>query len=1149
MRLTVKQLTWLGAGALWTIISGSAALADETELFIGTSNNEQPNILFVLDNSGSMGTLVDTQPTYDPAFAYPDAGCDASRVYFRTGTGSIPACTTSNWFNETALVCQAGLTALASTGLYTAQYAAQYDPTNGGSGRRWEQIDNTKKDYLVECNADNGIHGDGNPVSDKFPRNGVTVASDAWQSTSGGGGFAWNSTRTNTTYTFYDGNWLNWVRSPTRFVTRLEVVQEVTNSLLDQVSGVNVGLMTFSANSQGGYVVNAMGDIATNLNSMKAAVSGLSPGGYTPLSETLYEAAMYYMGRNVDFGTASVAASRNPSNNAQYNSPLDLSCQKNFVVFLTDGEPTLDTAADAKITALSDATGQTFGSLVGATCDAETYPAGFNPSGGQCLDELAEFMHDGDLSALPSVQNVDTYTIGFTVNLPILADTATRGGGQYYTADNTATLSNALTNIVTNILSEETTFTAPTVAVNALNQTRNLDDLYISVFTPSGTAHWPGNLKKYRLRADATIVDANGQPAIDPATGFFSLNSQSYWSAAVDGPDVTLGGAAAMIPAARNVYSYFGTPALAAPANLVAKANTANVTNAVLGTGLPGDPTRDEVIDFINGIDSSDSDGDSDVTELRYAMGDPMSAQPVTVVYGPTNDDARVYFATNDGYLHSIRTTDGVEMWSFLPPQFLDDQIELFEDDSVPQKHYGLDANLKVQIDANNDGTIDADGGERVYLYFGMRRGGDSYYALDVSYPDAPRVMWHADSASVTGIGQSWSTPMPTKMNIGGTVTMVLVVGGGYDPTQDDQTASTDAIGNSVYILDAANGNVLWRASNAAAAGATKRFSTTLGNNGSMDYSIPADINVMDINGDQLADRMYFADMGGQVWRFDVFNGQSPANLITGGVIAQLGSAPLAAPTVQETRRFYYAPDAAIVSHGSLNYVHVGVGSGHRAHPNATANEDRFYALRDYVVTGQKTQAQHNSFTPIRDADLVDVTDTITASVPQGSPGWKFELRLGGWRGEKVLAESRVFNNKVLFNTYTPNAGTGVGCEPSLGLRRQYQVSVFDAAPVTNLDGSANPLVLTASDRFAESNGAPLSTPQFIFISDDPVDANNDGTIDLAEGDTNGDGVVNELDGVCLGDTCVEECSGLICNRGGVNTTPIRTFWLQESIE
>ena len=62
---------------------------------------------------------------------------------------------------------------------------------------------------------------------------------------------------------------------------------------------------------------------------------------------------------------------------------------------------------------------------------------------------------------------------------------------------------------MTTILAEDTTFTAPTVAVNAFNRTQNLSDLFISVFRPSGRTHWPGNLKKYRSApSDATIVDA-----------------------------------------------------------------------------------------------------------------------------------------------------------------------------------------------------------------------------------------------------------------------------------------------------------------------------------------------------------------------------------------------------------------------------------------------------------------------------------------------------------------------------------------------------------------------------------------------------------------------------------------------------------------
>jgi type IV pilus assembly protein PilY1 len=131
--------------------------------------------------------------------------------------------------------------------------------------------------------------------------------------------------------------------------------------------------------------------------------------------------------------------------------------------------------------------------------------------------------------------------VGFLVDLPVLEETASRGGGEYRTATDTATLTTALTNIVTSILETEASFTAPSVSINSFNQTRNLDDIYFSVFNPTGSTHWPGNLKKYRLRAaDATIVDANDNPAIVPdpanpqrlvfADTAQGVNARSVWA-------------------------------------------------------------------------------------------------------------------------------------------------------------------------------------------------------------------------------------------------------------------------------------------------------------------------------------------------------------------------------------------------------------------------------------------------------------------------------------------------------------------------------------------------------------------------------------------------------------------------------------------
>ena len=93
MSLTRKQLALVAVGALWATMSASPAMADDTELFVGmpsASSTTRPNILFIIDDSISMGTLVQTQATYDPSVTY-SGSCSTSRIYWRSGTGSPPS--------------------------------------------------------------------------------------------------------------------------------------------------------------------------------------------------------------------------------------------------------------------------------------------------------------------------------------------------------------------------------------------------------------------------------------------------------------------------------------------------------------------------------------------------------------------------------------------------------------------------------------------------------------------------------------------------------------------------------------------------------------------------------------------------------------------------------------------------------------------------------------------------------------------------------------------------------------------------------------------------------------------------------------------------------------------------------------------------
>jgi type IV pilus assembly protein PilY1 len=1092
MRISNPRAAAMAAGLAWALTSGSAALADDTELFFvdPSTITAQPNILFILDNSGSMNDLVESQAPYDPTAIYPAAGgCGTNRLYWTTSGGiapSPPDCSSSdNWFDKSSLVCRFALEQFAAGAPFVRTSYQQYNPSVTGSDpRKWLALSAAQKTRDVECKDDRGIHGDGAAAA-LYARNG---AASPWGNADTEIG--WSVAKT----ALFDGNYLNWFYGPTAPQQKIAILKAVATNVLNSIDGVNVGLMTYNA-ADGGNVRYAMEDIATARASIVAAVNGVGLQQFTPLSETLHEAHRYLSGGHVGYGDvgplSSVDASRTAVGGGDYKSPLEEGCQKNFIVYLSDGLPTNDTGSDAEIA-----------TLVGGTCDGIV-------GDGYCLDDLAGYLHEQDIdSSVAGEQHVTTYTIGFDADIPLLQETAKDGGGAYFTAADAGSLTMALTTILSDISTTSSTFPARAVSMRSFNRTRHLNDLFVGVFSPTGDTHWPGNLKKYRLRpSDGTILDSLAQPAVD-ASGAFAAGTQSFWSAVADGADAELGGAASNLPlpAARAVYTYVAGGDLNAAGNLIVQPNTA-LDDAMLNTGQAGRPTRSQIIDFIRGADP--------VTGTpRYQMGDPLHSEAASVTYGAAK--TVIYLVTNDGYLHALDAGTGKEDWAFVPPEFLDDQVDLYLNGPADTRHYGIDGAARIQMVADDDGVIAA--GEKVYLYFGMRRGGDFYYGLDVTNPADPKVLWRlpgTGAQALPGMGQSWSNPMPARMSVAGVsqnpANLVLVFGAGYDTKHDEHgMAGTDSAGKGIFIVDSVSGNVLW---SGAPSGGTRNFAD-------MSYAIAGEIRVVDLDSDGYGDRMYAADLGGQVWRFDVFNGQAAASLVTGGVIARLGGAPAAHPPLADTRRFYNAPDVAVVS-GDVPYMHIGIGSGHRERPNSSLNTDRFFALRDYAAFATKTQAQHDAFAPITDADLVDVTTDANATIPAASPGWKLTLTDPG---EKVLAEARTFNNAIFFTSFTPG-GNATDCKPALGTHRLYTVGVLDGAPVSNLDNSASSGPLTVADRSREFAGSVASEVLFIFPSPE---------------------------GPCVGEQCTPPpiaCVNLFCFPPGFANNPVRTFWSQENLE
>jgi type IV pilus assembly protein PilY1 len=1058
---TLRQLLAGLAGAVLALGLASPLQADDAEIFLSdrSTTTTNANVLFIIDTSGSMNTLVDTQVPFDAGTNF--GGCYRSDALYYSTTSGLPPCDSPNLVLKAINYCEASKQALAEVGYYADSLLGW-----NYSNQRWHALNGDRADDPVECLSDRGVHGVGFD-SEPFASNGVDgpwAISDEQEP-------AWTDR-----YTIYDGNWLNWnSNAPTEQRTRLDIVKEAVNGLSTSIRNVNVGVMRFNR-SEGGRVIAAMRDIETSRNDVQTIVNNLSASGQTPLSETLYEAAQYFMGRAVDYGNSvderSVAESRvgNDPDGSVYRTPLDEACSKNFIILLTDGEPSADDGAVSRIRGLPG-----FATTVAADCDGT--------GEGRCLDDLAAYLASHDLSpGLPGIQTVTTHTIGFAADFPLLESTADRGGGQYLTADDTASLAAALSGIVLSIFDNTGSFAAPTVPVNAFNRTENLSDVYLSVFQPSERTRWIGNLKKYRF-SGGELVGQDGESVIDPFTGLFRREAFSFWSATPDGDRAGEGGAASRLPdsSQRRLFSNVAGDNLSDTTNRI-RTDNANISAAL--AGVPAEEQRN-LIEWTLGRDTRDQDQDGNVAESRRDMGDALHVQPLPLLYSGTEENpvASVFLPTNDGFLHAFDSQTGEELWAFLPARLLASLYPLYLNEESASKHYRLDGELSLVI-LNDDGrpglnsTECAPGRECAILLFGMGRGGDGIFAVDVTSRDAPRLLWEISSSNpdFADLGQTWSTPVAARVRIDGAVRNVVVFGGGYDAGQDNRNYRIDTHGNAVYMVDLLSGEYIWSAGHPDA---VHDHPLQLDD---MQHSIPAPVRPLDLNGDGLADRMYVGDMGGRIWRFDIVNGRSRSDLVEGGVLASLGGAA-AAPdaTAADLRRFYAAPDVVPTVINRKLVILLNIGSGYRGHPLDTAISEQFFSIRDFNAYGVIDTAAYPD-TPISVEQLTDITDDPAPTLPFSTPGWRLRLNQGA--GEKVLGESLTLENILFFTSFTPGE-TANECSAGTGINRLYAISSFDGRPLLDRDRPQELEPLTISDRFRElRSGIPVININRVFGED-----------------------------------------------------------------
>jgi len=705
--------------------------------------------------------------------------------------------------------------------------------------------------------------------------------------------------------------------------------------------------------------------------------TSLAPNAYsakwlsgTPIAASLRDLATYYKGY-IDQDSATKGK-----------------CRSNNVIFLTDGTESGEgypvTSDEALLAAdVSAAAALLTLDVGGKNYPVETYVVGFG------LDDTSKTK----LNAIARAGDPEG---------------GTTGGRDAYFASNVKELANILVEDITAELNAGSySRSAPVITKFSPGSDLQLYSAYFDY--PS----WRGHLHAFNIDpGDGTITG--------PATG---------WAGDCDGDTVSDADAGCIMSTAvsRTVYSSYELADIdpTNPDNLYARvsfvpSNATSITD--LKDDLLGSSATDaEVSIAMNyildaGYDSGTYKGTRDVD---WPLGDIYHSIPVVVgapFYTPPGSSAsdeadpyfgysefktdhvtregRIYVGANDGMVHGFKTSDGSEDWAYIPNAVLTklSEIELGH-------RFTVDLSMKAAdifspggsdtiwppvvinaVDTITDKAEDKKAGWHTLLVSGLRDGGSSYFALDVTDASNPQVAWEMtdDDGLGSDMGFTWSTPSFGRLLINGVYTHVVIVGGGL--------SNVNNVGNSIYIIDAGTGKVL---SNITVGGIQNK--------------VPSEILVVedrDVNSSNYGNivEAYFGDTSGDLWK-----------------ITDLNAAALWSPGVTLLHdgdgKVFYRP-AITKSYGGCevtiggniyqiqpNTTFIMYGTGDEEDPGVKGSQDRMYAIAYPELLG-----------------VTDPAATLTKV-------WERDFD----PSEKMLSAPIVHLNTIYFVTYSSVGGCEAG--------------------------------------------------------------------------------------------------------------------------
>jgi type IV pilus assembly protein PilY1 len=586
--------------------------------------------------------------------------------------------------------------------------------------------------------------------------------------------------------------------------------------------------------------------------------------------------------------------------------------------------------------------------------------------------------------------------------------------GEFFSAENASDLITSLGKVVTRITQSTSVSASQTVSPTQVGDTTAL-----FTYAPSfSSADWSGDVIKYQRTATTRTRIWSAAQDLDTR---FAIGNSTF--------------------AKRKIYMTKGAALTDFEwANLSASQQTS--LNRTSGGAI--DTYGSRRVDYLRGDRGQEAPGATPAFRPRsHILGDIVNSSPVVVdspnspialmnatvgdnsyaTFRTTNAvrERRIYVGANDGMLHAFND-QGQEVYAFVPSAVIGTLNRLTERSYNGGGHQSYVDNTPVV------GDVYFNGAWRTVLIGTLRGGGRGIFALDITNPNAPVLLWEKSDAdaSYKDLGFTYAQPVITRLHTGG---WGVVVSNGYNSAQDSAV---------LYVINVADGSLI------KALPASDNLATPNG------LSSPF---VADVDGDLIADYAYAGDLHGNLWRFDMIGTSLTATAAADNFRVAFGGRPLytaqASSVAPGTTNFIQPITASpsVVAHpsGTGHLVLFGTGKYLEA-SDALANTSKamtLYGIWDRQTDGsaagstpvltianlqQQTLGtdQRISYTGSAGSSVSSTANTVSTTVvsydsttaANGKQGWYLNLPLNG---ELVINEPQLFNSTLLMSSLIPS--------------------------------------------------------------------------------------------------------------------------------